>query len=117
MFEILNKEMKEFLRDKTNVFFFILFPGILVFLLGNLLGNLDKAEAAIGDIHVQYVIETSDVQAVSAIEGFAKAMNEDKAITMEKSDDLETAKRAVFEGKMDALVVFEEPLGIEIWEG
>ena len=49
MFSIIIKETKEFLRDKTSLFFYIMFPVILIFLLGSLLSATDKAEEAIGD--------------------------------------------------------------------
>lgn len=117
MFSVLGKEMKEFLRDKTNMVFFILFPAILVFLLGNLLGNLDKAEATIGDIHVQYIIETKNVQTVAVIENFVKEMNEEETITLEKSKDLSIVKNAVVNGTIDAAIIFTEPFGIQILDG
>jgi ABC-2 type transport system permease protein len=117
MFSILIKEVKEFLRDKTSLFFFIIFPAILVFLLGNLLGSLDKAEATIGDIHVQYIIETNDVQTVALIEGFVKEMNEDEMMSLEMSQNIEFAKIAVVDGEIDAAIIFTEPFGIQILEG
>jgi len=117
MFAILKKEITEFLREKTNVFFYLLFPVILVFLLGSFLGNLDKAEAVIGDIQVQYVIETGDPQAAASVEAFIDAMEADGTMEMEKAGDIAAAKTAVAEGEISALIVFEEPFGIQIWEG
>ena len=117
MFAILKKEITEFLREKTNVFFYLLFPVLLVFLLGSFLGNLDKAEAVIGEIHVQYAIETQNPQTASAIEAFIESVNADGTMTMEKTGDVETAITAVAKGEISAVIIFEEPLGIQIWEG
>lgn len=117
MFAILKKELTEFLREKTNVFFYLLFPVILVFLLGSFLGNLDKAEAVIGDIQVQYVIETGDPQTIASIEEFIDAIEADGTMVMEKTGDVEAAKTAVAEGEISAVIVFEEPFGIQVWEG
>jgi ABC-2 type transport system permease protein len=117
MFAILKKEITEFLREKTNVFFYLLFPVLLVFLLGSFLGNLDKAEAVIGEIQVQYAIETEDPQTLTSVEAFIDAIKADGTMVMEKTGDVAAAKTAVAEGKISAVIVFEEPLGIQIWEG
>lgn len=117
MFAIIKKEITEFLREKTNVFFYLLFPVLLVFLLGSFLGNLDKAEAVIGEIQIQYAIETQDLQTAASIEAFIAAIEADGTMSMEKTGDINAAKMAVAEGKISAVIVFEEPSGIQIWEG
>ena len=44
MIQVLIKECKETFRDKANLFFILLFPSLLVCLLGNLLTFMDKAD-------------------------------------------------------------------------
>lgn len=117
MFAILKKEITEFLREKTNVFFYLLFPVILVFLLGSFLGNLDKAEAVIGEIQVQYAVETENPQTVAAIEGFVASITSDGTMSIKKTTNVDTGKTAVADGEISAVIVFEEPFGIQIWEG
>jgi len=115
--DIILKEIKEFLRDKTNVFFFLLFPAMLVFLLGNLLSAQDNADAVIGDISIQYLVEAKDPQSIAAIDRFAQALNEGKMIKIEKTEDVSAAQAALKDNKITAAVVFLEPAGIQIYEG
>ena len=115
--DIIIKEMKEFLRDKTNVFFFLLFPAMLVFLLGNILSSQDNADAVIGDIRIQYLVEAKDPQSAAAIDQFAQALSEGDTIKMEKTEDLAAAQTAVKDSEITAVVVFREPAGIHIYEG
>lgn len=118
MFSIAIKETKEFLRDKTNLFFFILFPVALVFLLGSLLGNMDKAEEAVGKIELQYVIRTDNPYQVMAIESFIKEVEDGQFIVFEKTKDLEAAKRLAGSNEIAAVVEFVgDPLTINIYEG
>lgn len=117
MFAILIKEIKEFLRDKTNLFFYLLMPILLVFLLGSFLGNLDKAEAVIGEIRVQYAMETQNPQTIASVEAFIASVATNTTMVMEETSDVEAAKTQVAEGKISAVIVFEEPFAIQIWEG
>jgi len=118
MFQIIIKEFKEFLRDKTNLFFFLLFPVVLVFLLGNLLTSMDKADEVIGEIKAQYIVQTEDQRANIAIESFVKAIGDDSLLVLEKANDLETSKKLVGTDKLTAVVVFRGyPLEINIYEG
>lgn len=115
--DIILKEIKEFLRDKTNVFFFLLFPAMLVFLLGNILSSQDNADAVIGDISIQYLVEAKDPQSTEAIDRFAQALSEGKTIKIEKAGDLTAAQAALKDNKITAVVVFKTPAGIQIYEG
>lgn len=118
MFNIVIKETKEFYRDKMNLFFFLLFPVLLVFLLGNLLGSMDEAESAIGTIQIQYIIDTENALQVTAIESFIKQVGEDGIIVFEKAEELSKAKELAAKDQITAVVVFEgEPLQIQVYEG
>ncbi len=118
MIQVIIKEMKDFLREKTNLFFFLMFPAVLVFLLGNLLGSMDQAEETIGEIKVHYLVETEQVFHTMAIEGFVTALEDDKNISFERSADLEASK--ILAGRDDITAVVEftgNPLQINIYEG
>lgn len=118
MFSIAIKETKEFLRDKTNLFFFILFPVALVFLLGSLLGDMDKAEEAVGKIELQYIISTDDPYQIKAIESFLKELEDGEFIVLKKTKDLEAAKVLAGSNEIVAAVEFlGDPLTINIYEG
>lgn len=118
MFNIILKEMKEFLRDKTNLFFFLLFPVLLIFLLGNLLSSMDKSEETIGEIKIQYLVETDNPYQVMAIDNFVAAASVDNTIYFEKVQDLESARELAGKDVINAVVVFAgDPMEIQIYEG
>lgn len=118
MIQIIIKEMKEFLREKTNLFFFLMFPTVMVFLLGNLLGNMDKAEEAIGEIKLHYVVDTEQVFHTMAIEGFVAAMEDDSNIRFERSEELEASKILAGRDEITAVIEFTgDPIQINIYEG
>lgn len=118
MFQIIIKETKDFLRDSNNVFFFLIFPVILVFLLGNLLSSLDSAEETIGEVRIHYLIETEDLADIMAIEGFIKGIGDDKNIIFEPSDDIEASIDLAAKDNITAAVLFKNsPMEIHIYEG
>lgn len=118
MFNIAIKETKEFLRDKMNLFFFLMFPVILVFLLGNLLSSMDKAEETVGMINIKYLVETENPYQLAAIQSFIRSAGDNKNLTFEETDDLEAAKQLAGEDEITAAVLFRgEPMEIKIYEG
>ncbi len=118
MIQVIIKEVKEFLREKTNLFFFLMFPVVLIFLLGNLLGAQDKAEKPIGEIKLQYLINTENEFDRGAIESFIKATKDDQNIFFEQSTDLEASKILAGRDEITAVLEFQgDPLAINIYEG
>lgn len=118
MFNIVIKETKEFVRDKSYLFFFLLFPVILVFLLGNLLQSTDTAEEAIGSIHVQYKLDTTNPYQKSAIDSFLTTVGDDSNLSFTATEDIEKAKAQAGADEITAAVLFTgEPLQIQIYEG
>jgi ABC-2 type transport system permease protein len=118
MFNIILKEIREFFREKTNLFFFLMFPVVLIFLLGNLLQSEDKAEDMIGEIKILYQVQTEDQFQVNAIEQFIKAAGENQNLTFERTQDLQAAKELAGKDAITAAVVFTgNPLTINIYEG
>jgi ABC-2 type transport system permease protein len=118
MFNIILKETKEFLRDKTNLFFFMMFPISLVFLLGNLLGSMDKAEETVGVMKLQYIIETTNPIQIMTIQTFIAEAGDGKSLLFEEVMDLEAAKQLAAKDEIAAVVVFTgEPMEIQVYEG
>ncbi len=118
MFNIVIKETKEFIREKTSLFFFVLFPVLLVFLLGNLLDETDIAESAIGKLQIEYQIDTADPYQAAAIEGFLDAMKNEATVTFQRTEDFEKAKQAAGKDDITAAVRFSgNPLKIQVYEG
>lgn len=118
MFNIIIKETKGFIREKSYLFFFILFPVSLVFLLGNLLNETDIAESAIGKLQIEYQTDIEDPYQAAAIEGFIGAMNQEATVNFRRTEDFEKSKEAAGEGDITAAVTFSgKPLIIEVFEG
>lgn len=118
MIQIIIKEMKDFLREKTNLFFFLMFPTVLVFLLGNLLGNMDHAEEVIGEIKLHYVVDTEQVFHNMAIEGFVAALDDESNISFERVAELEASKILAGRDEITAVIEFTgDPMQINIYEG
>jgi ABC-2 type transport system permease protein len=118
MFNIVIKETKEFLREKTNLFFFLMFPVALVFLLGNLLGSMDNAEETVGQIKIQYLIETENPYQVMAIQSFVEAASDGNNLDFEEAQDIASSKQLAGKDEITAAVVFEgDPMKIQVYEG
>jgi ABC-2 type transport system permease protein len=118
MFNIVVKETKEFVRDKTNLFFFMMFPVILVFLLGNLLTSMDKSEETIGEIKIQYLVETVNPYQAIAIQSFVKEAGDGSNLFFEEAKNLETGRQLAGNDEITAVVVFNgDPLEIQVYEG
>lgn len=118
MSQIILKEIREFLRDKTNSFFFVFFPILMVFLLGNLLKFMDSSEFSIGEIKLHYMIDNVNPYQELAIEGFINSVEDNENIIFEKTTDLEQSKLLAGKDEISAVVHFsKEPLQIDIFEG
>ncbi|NLO08244.1 MAG: ABC transporter permease [Clostridiales bacterium] len=118
MIHIILKETKEFLRDKSNVLIFLMFPVILVFLLGNLLSKMDLAEEVIGEVRIHYMIEVDAPSDVMAIDGYIQGVTDQKNIIFEKSLDLDKSKELAGNDEITAVIVFTgNPMEIQIYEG
>lgn len=117
MIQIIIKETKDFLRDSSNMFFFLIFPIILVFLLGNLLAYMDNAEEAIGELNIHYSIESDEIADILAIEGFISGVKGDNII-FEKRENLEDSIMLTGSDDIDGTVLFtNSPMEIYIYEG
>lgn len=118
MLQIIIKEVKDYLRDKSYFFFYLIFPVILVFLLGNLLSSMDYAEEAVGEVKIHYGIETGSQFDILSIKNFIKGVEDNGNIHFEETGDLEESVWMAGKGDIDAVVLFKnEPLEINIYEG
>lgn len=100
---IIKKEFSRFFRDKRLVLGTLLLPGILIFVLYTLLGNVvyDKNEV--------YTVKTIYPSAVFS-SMFAPGEGEKQTIKLEeaKPEEKEAIKAEIQAGKVDALVVLPE---------
>lgn len=117
MFAIIKRDILILLRDRGNLFFVLIFPALLVFLLGNLLAQLDNADRPIKPFTIAYTIETKDQFSRHAIDALLAALDENANIDVKPSTDFNEAKKQVETNQAAAAVRFEEPFAISIYEG
>lgn len=118
MFNFIIKEIKGSFREKTNLFFFLAFPILLIFFLGNLLTKMDVAEDGIGEIKVQYQIDTKDPYQQVAIRTFIDTAGAEGVLTFDEVRDINEARELAARDEITALVVFHgEPMEISVYEG
>ncbi len=117
MFNIIKRDILTLLRDKGSMFFIVIFPSLLVFLLGNMLAQMDDSDSAISPINLEYTAETTDFFDRMAIQTFTEALAENSAITMTNTEDWDAAKQAVETNALSAAVRFKEPFAVDIFEG
>ncbi|MDR0853681.1 MAG: ABC transporter permease [Clostridiales Family XIII bacterium] len=117
MFRIMQKEFLGMLRDRSGFVFSLIFPVVLVFVLGNMLASLDNADAPIEEIRLAYIVETQNPAEAAAIDEFLTVMEENSQVKLTESDDFSVSKVDVDKGDLDACVVFSEPFSVTIAEG
>ena len=117
MFNIIISNLKIVFRDKSTMFLITLFPIILVFLLGNLLGNMDAAEGKIQPMKVEYKVETDDKMQLSAIESFLEGLKDNDDLTLKETDDIKESISHLNKGELASVMVFTDTNDIELYEG
>lgn len=117
MFRILHRGLMEVLRDRMALFFMILFPSVLVFILGTMLSSMDNADASIETIDIRYTIEADASETRTLILSFIENAENNDALSFEEAHSDADARKAVREGDADVALRFETPLAVEIYEG
>lgn len=113
---ILLNECREFFRDRTNIFFTMAFPLILILLLGNMLNNQNVADSEVGYLKTGILIESKLPMDQVMIETFLSNINNTGSIEMAKYSSKEAAMNQVAAGELDGFVIFKDDV-IEIYEG
>jgi len=129
MFEWILCSIRGLFRDKSSLFFVIVFPILLVVILGNMLADLDNPDPVIGTIRIAYTVEDGVAGADApganmagaaermAIDMFVTALADNDGIELTQAVDAAAARAAVVSGSADAGMIFSTPLSISIAEG
>lgn len=115
MLSLILNEVRSFLRDKISLTCYILFPLLMIYLLGSFLETV-YGDETIEPISIQYEIESDSKQNNNMAEEFIKSFDDEEKITFEKGKGFEEAKKLIQEEKLTAFVVFRENK-IEIFDG
>lgn len=106
------KEIKSDFRDARTLFFMLLFPIVLMFILGTALSHAFQWTISIGDVRVFYKDQTAG-QLSASIHAMAQAAKK-AHIDFQKAPDDMSGKQAVQEGKADGYVEIG-PHGVELY--
>jgi ABC-2 type transport system permease protein len=96
------------LRDKGNLFFYLLFPSLLVLILGHALAFLDNADTPIDHIAVEYSVEAADPYSKAAVDTFLAEIGSYDAVTFAPSTGAERSAAKLEDGSIAAYVVFAQ---------
>lgn len=115
--QMILREIRSFYRSPANIFFTMVFPVILVYLLGTMLENIETSEYAVGTLEAGYVIDTGDIYAVGLVP-FFDSMNESDDISFKEYSSKEEAIEKVKSGEICSAVIFSgNPMTTEIYGG
>ena len=122
--------VKEMFRDKANLFFILVFPILMVAILGNMLSELDNPDTPIGTIKIAAYIENPQSSSGAAanehmgllaesmaVSSFVETLSEHEGIDIVKTSGAEAARTDVKSGTADAAMIFHSPLSLEVTEG
>jgi ABC-2 type transport system permease protein len=110
-------QQKELLRDKAALFMSLLFPTLLVFILGTLLGNLDNPDRAVEPFRLAYVINSDEPATVQTVQAIIEQFDSAEQVEFTQLDSLADIEQPLAEGELGAVVEFKEPFAIQIHEG
>jgi ABC-2 type transport system permease protein len=117
MFNVFRCEQLTLLRDKMSLSMILLWPTLLIFILGNMLGNLDNPDERIQPFEVAYVIDSTDEAAIRTAEVIIGQFGDVEQVNFTQSASLAAVEEPLAKGDLAAAVVFAEPFVIEIHEG
>lgn len=98
MLAVIIKEIKEFYRAGSQLFFCIFFPSLMVFLLGNLLDNMDISDYEIGEITLGYYSDDGSDLA----EEYFKSLEKQGILTLKYFGSENEARAEINAGKLTA---------------
>ena len=137
MFDWMLYNAKDLVRDKSNLFFSMIFPVLMVFILGNMLAELDNPDSPIGTINIAvYTDEALDTEFLAGLTGtmpvsehmgkvaeaqavssFVEGLADSDGIEIIRAADASAARAEAETGGADAAMIFSSPLNIEVTEG
>lgn len=106
---------KKFFRDKNALVLMIIFPIVLIYILGNLLSNANFADEAVGKLRIGYMITTESPVEIAVISNYIKDVTDDK-IQFTQMEGKEAAVNQVADYQLEGFVIFGKD-EIQIYEG
>ena len=117
MFSIFIGAQIDFFRDKASLFFVAIFPTLMVFILGTMLASMDNPDSVIEPMTIAYYVDSDSPEVKLTAEAIIREFDDIEQVNFVASADPTQAKAQVEAGELTALVIFREPLALEIHEG
>ncbi len=118
IFRIIVKEILKNVRDYKANAMMVLFPIVLITILGTAFSGIFSGTIEFDDTKVLYVVEVEEnATFAAAFESFSSQLSKETGITFEKTEDFEGNKARVEDNTYSALVhICENPLQIDIYK-
>lgn len=115
---IVIKEFKQNMRDYKANSMMVLFPIVLIAILGAAFSGMFSNTITLGDEKVLYKIDVKEnAQFAAAFESFREVLSDETGMVFEKTDDVEAAKAGTENHAYSALVhITENPLQINLYK-
>ena len=117
MLSLLKANLLSLSRDKGSLFFTLIFPTLLVFILGTMLSSLDNPDPTIQQVDIAYYVDTTDPQVQASAEQIIKEFDGIDQVGFSLCSDPALAQGQLLAGEISAFIVFKEPFAIEIHDG
>ena len=117
MFNVMKCAVLRLLRSPADLFLVLIFPSLLIFVLGNMLANMDNADYAIPEIRLGYTAEQKDSMYLQAQQIFLDALEENDGIKLVEMSSDADAEEAANNGDIDAAIILSLPDDITVYEG
>ena len=102
-FTVTKKEFKRFFGDKRLFFSTVILPGLMIFIIYSIMGNVMQSAFAPDD---EYVAKVQTVNAPESIQSILKVLKvEETETSLDKVDQI---KKKIKNQKIDLLLVFPE---------
>ena len=114
-FNIVKKEVLQNLRDKKAMFWMILFPIIMIFILGNALSSFfGKEDLEIPKTNISYTIDKKS-EDTDKLEDFFNDSKEELNINFTKEDNEKEAIENIKRGKLDCYLDIKDGENIIVY--
>lgn len=114
---IIINEFRAFFRDRVSVAFLIIFPLVLIYLLGNILSSLETADSTVGTLKAEYVIETENPIISQTADQFLAGIDENQdSFLFTEMETEPLARQSIEKEEITGLVMFQDD-GVYILHG
>lgn len=117
MFSLFKGHQLDLLRDKGTIFFVVVFPTLLVAILGTMLNSFDNPDTKIEPMKIAYFIEGDDVETTATVEAIISEFDDVEQVEFVAGSDRSTVEDQLLKGDLSSYVVFTHPFAIEIHDG